>query len=319
MKSWIGVLVGVLSVAAVIAVIAISSGSGQSSSNSRQSGTPRSSATEPAASKAPGSHVFVILLENHGFNQVIGNPNAPYINRLADEGVVATRYYAITHPSLPNYLAIIGGSTFGIQSDCTQCSARGSNLALQLARAGISWRAYMNGLESSCWLGGYRGLYAKKHNPFFYFPTITRDPSRCAQVVPGGRLNADLADGDVARFVWITPNTCQDAHDCAIAHSDRYLIGLVPVLLRELGPHGFLVITFDEGPTDLGCCGGDHGGRVATILVGPDLRHGARVKTVYDHYSLLRTLEDAFSLPHLRKANAARSMRDAFSRFPSLG
>jgi phosphatidylinositol-3-phosphatase len=318
MKGWIGVLVGVVSVAAVIVAIAISSGSGHPASKSAASGSSHLSATKPAESKAPGSHVFVILLENHGFNQVIGNPKAPYINRLASEGVVSTRYYAITHPSLPNYLAIIGGSTFGIHSDCTSCSARGSNLAVQLQRAGIPWRAYMNGLGSSCWLGGYKGLYAKKHNPFFYFPSITSDPSRCAQIVPGGLLDRDLADGNVARFVWITPNTCEDAHDCGISNSDSYLIGLVPKLLGQLGPHGFLVITFDEGPTDLGCCGGDHGGRVATILVGPDVRHGARVKTVYDHYSLLRTLEDVFSLPHLRKANAAKPMRDAFSRFPSV-
>ncbi|MDQ2939391.1 MAG: alkaline phosphatase family protein [Actinomycetota bacterium] len=265
-----------------------------------------------------GSHVFVIVLENHEFGQVIGNGQAPYINRLAQRGTLAMRYFAISHPSLPNYLAIVGGSTFGIHSDCTDCSARGPNLALQLDGAGISWRAYMQAMPSICYPGAEAGRYAKKHNPFVYFPSIRDDPQRCANVVPGSRLGGDLASGNLATFSWITPDLCQDGHDCGIATSDRYLKGLVPRLLATLGPSGFLVLTFDEGVTDRGCCGVARGGRVATILIGPGVRGGLRVGKAYDHYSLMRTLEDVFSLPRIRKAAGARSLRAAFSRFPSL-
>jgi hypothetical protein len=269
-------------------------------------------------SASGNSHVFVIVLENREFEDVIGSDDAPYINRLAQRGALAVRYFAITHPSLPNYLAIVGGSTFGIDSDCTDCSARGSNLALQLERAGISWRAYMEGMPSTCYPGGYAGLYAKKHNPFAYFPSISGNATRCANVVPGDRLDRDLRQGRLAAFSWITPDLCHDGHDCQLATSDGYLKGLVPKLLSQLGPQGFLVLTFDEGVTGKGCCRVAQGGRIATILTGAGVRHRARLRKAYDHYSLLRTLEDAFSLSHLRKAAGARPIRSAFRTFPSL-
>jgi phosphatidylinositol-3-phosphatase len=272
-----------------------------------------------AQTGAAGSHVFMIVLENREFGQVVGNSRAPYINRLARRGALATRYFAITHPSLPNYLAIIGGSTFGIRSDCTDCSARDPNLALQLDHAGISWRAYMEGMPQPCYRGASSGNYVKKHNPFAYFPSIAGDPARCANVVPGGRLDRDLERDSLASFSWITPDICQDAHDCGIGASDRYLATTVPKLLRDLGSDGFLVLTFDEGITDRGCCGGARGGRIATIVAGPGVRHRTRLKRAYDHYSLLRTLEDAFSLGHIRKARGARSMRAAFESFPAVG
>jgi phosphatidylinositol-3-phosphatase len=270
-------------------------------------------------SRATGSHVFVIVLENREYGQVVGNSRAPYINRLARRGALATRYFAITHPSLPNYLAIIGGSTFGIRSDCTDCSARDPNLALQLDHAGISWRAYMEGMPRACYRGAFAGNYVKKHNPFAYFPSIVGDPARCANVVPGGRLDRDLERGSLASFSWITPDLCQDAHDCGIGASDRYLATIVPKLLRDLGSNGFLVLTFDEGITGRGCCGGARGGRIATIVAGPGVRNRTRLRRAYDHYSLLRTLEDAFSLTHIRKARGARSMRAAFESFPAVG
>lgn len=123
------------------------------------------------------------------------NPAAPFLNQLAARGALATNYHAVTHPSLPNYLALLGGSTFGIGDDCTECEATGDNLALQLSRAGTSWRAYMGGLPSPCFPGATSGDYAKRHNPFMYFPSIAEDPGRCARVVPQTRLDADLRRG----------------------------------------------------------------------------------------------------------------------------
>ena len=276
-----------------------------------------SSASAPQGADS-GSHVFVIVLENQAFGRVIGNPGVPFINRLADRGALTARYFAITHPSLPNYLAIVGGSTFGIRSDCVKCSARGSNLALQLDRAGVSWRAYMEDMPKPCFLGGYAASYAKKHDPFAYFPSITGDPQECANLVPGSRLYSDLRQNDLPAFSWFTPNLCNDGHDCGIAYADGYLKKLLPKVLPRLGPHGFLVLTFDEGVSKRGCCRVAHGGRIATVLVGPDVRRGARLNAAFDHYSLLRTLEDAFSLSHIRGAAGAKPIRSAFRRFPSL-
>jgi hypothetical protein len=272
----------------------------------------------PSAVSDPGSHVFVIVLENREFGQVIGNRSAPFFNRLARGGALATRYFAISHPSLPNYLALIGGATFHIGSDCTDCSAQGSNLASQLQRAGVSWRAYMEGMPKPCYRGAASGSYAKKHDPFMYFPSIRNDPASCSKIVPGSELDADLGTGRLAAFSWITPDLCHDGHDCSTGAMDRYLAGLVPRLLSSLGPHGFLVVTFDEGLSERGCCAGAHGGRIATVFAGPDVRRHARLSREYDHYSLLRTLQDAFSLPPLRHSRRAAGIRAAFAKQPSL-
>jgi phosphatidylinositol-3-phosphatase len=258
------------------------------------------------------SRVFVVVLENHEYSQVVGNDQAPYLNELAAQGALLTNFYAVTHPSLPNYLAILGGSTFGITYDCTGCSARDPNLALQLSKAGLSWRAYMEGMPKPCFQGGWAYPYAKKHDPFMYFPSI-RESRRCRWVVPASRLQAELRTGRLPRFGWLTPDLCNDAHDCGLPTADRYLATIVPQILHAVGPHGFLVLTFDEGISSQ-----RGGGRIATILLGPDVRNGAKIGASYTHYSLLRTLEDAFGLAHLRAARQAQPLRAAFLRYPVL-
>jgi len=246
------------------------------------------------------SHLVVIVLENHEYDEVRGNPEAPYLNRLADRGALATRYYAVTHPSLPNYLALLGGSTFGIEENCTACEMPGSNLALQLSRAGISWRAYMEGMPHSCFGGAEAGKYVKRHNPFLYFPSIFAAPGRCANVVPATRLGADLRRRSLPAFAWLTPDLCSDAHDCEIAFADRQMAQLIPRITRQLRPGGRLVLTFDEGTSDAG-----GGGRVMTVLVGPGVPPGTRLGRRFDHYSLLAGIEDRFGLPRLRRARQA--------------
>jgi len=266
----------------------------------------------PAAPAQPHARrVFLIVLENRAYSAVIGNPAAPYLNRLARQGTLATRYYGIAHPSLPNYLALAGGSTFGIHTDCSDCSASGPSLATQLTKAGISWRGYMGGMPTPCYGGIDGGLYARRHNPFAYFPAVASHPALCRNLVPAGRLQRDVASGRLPRFGWVSPNGCQDGHNCPLAHTDQYLSRIVPSLLRALGHNGYLAITFDEGTTDAGCCGDSGGGRVAMILAGARARSGARITAPRNHYSLLRTIEDTFSLPPIRAAAGADSLSGA--------
>src|SRR5437660_197354 len=158
--------------------------------------------------------VAVLVMENREYGQVIGNPAAPFVNRLAGRSALATRSFAASHPSLPNYLALLGGSTFGISSDCTSCYVHAANLVDQLERHGISWRAYMQGLPSVCDPIALSGRYAKKHDPFLYFDSIRNVPSRCANVVSFRRLHIDVSNGTLPSFVWITPDLCNDGHDC---------------------------------------------------------------------------------------------------------
>jgi phosphatidylinositol-3-phosphatase len=252
------------------------------------------------------TRVAVVVMENHEYGQVIGSKQAPWITRQARRGGLATRYFAITHPSLPNYLAMLGGATFGIHDDCTGCHTGATNLVDQLEAGGISWRAYMESMPRPCYKPtssqDEQGRYAKRHNPFFYFDDIRSNPSRCGNVVPLSGLASDISSGTLPRFIWITPNLCNDMHDCSVRTGDRWAKRTLPALVNALGPNGVLFFVFDEGTSDRGCCGGAAGGRVPLIAIGPAANSGTVEATPVDHYALLRTVEEAFGLPPLRNA-----------------
>jgi hypothetical protein len=207
--------------------------------------------------------------------------------------------YAVSHPSLPNYLALTGGSTFGISSDCTDCAVRATSIVDQLERAGIRWKAYIEDYPGHCFTGAGAGEYAKKHNPFIYY---ARDRAWCEDIVPLDRLAADERSGALPRFIWITPNLCHDMHDCSPATGDRFLSAVIPPLLNALGRNGLLFLTWDEGTSDAGCCLLASGGHIATIVAGGLAKRGARMHTPADHYSVLQTTEDLLGLPRLRGA-----------------
>jgi phosphatidylinositol-3-phosphatase len=245
------------------------------------------------------------MMENTEYENVIGSSAAPYINSLARRYGLATRFFGIQHPSLPNYLALLGGSTFGIQDNCDDCSIQGPSLVDQLEKAGISWRAYMEGLPSPCSQTTSDGEYTKHHNPFVYFDDIVSNAGRCAKVVPFTRLGSDLRRGALPRFVWITPDECHDMHDCSVAVADRFLKRQLPPVLRALGRRGVLFLAWDEGTSDRGCCSGSNGGHIAMIAAGGLVRHGARFRRPANQYSILKTIEGLWGLPKLRRARSA--------------
>jgi hypothetical protein len=259
-------------------------------------------------------------MENKEASQVVGSPSAPYTTRLARRYGLAERSYAIRHPSLPNYLALTSGSTHGISSDCTDCSVGTRSIVDQLDAAGLSWRAYMQGLPRTCYTGASAGGYVKRHDPFMYYEDVARHASRCRHVVPFTRLTRDLRHHALPAYSFVVPDVCNDTHDCGVSTGDRFLARTVPRLLHRLGPHGFLVLTYDEGDSDAGCCGQASGGRIATIVAGPGVRRGARMQAPVDHYGVLRTVEDALGLPHLgAAADAAHgSLRSLFKRPPRI-
>jgi hypothetical protein len=270
---------------------------------------PLQTTPSPKARLAVGrpAHIAVIVMENEEYGDVIGSSSTPFINHLARSYGLATNAYAITHPSLPNYLALTGGSTFGIDSDCTDCSVPGAGLAGQLDAHHIGWRAYMEDLPHPCFKGAGAGEYAKKHDPFVYY----RGLPACGRVVPLAQLSGDERAHSLPSFIWITPNLCHDMHDCSTATGDRFLAGLVPQLLRALGRGGLLFLTWDEGSSDDGCCRLASGGHIATIIAGAGARRGALLRSPVDHYSVLQTIEDLFDVPRLGGAACACT--------PSLG
>lgn len=241
-------------------------------------------------------------MENEDYPAVIGSRSAPFINRLARSYSSATAMYSITHPSLPNYLALTGGSTFGIDSDCTDCSVKATGLANQLQQAGISWKAYMEGLPRPCFTGAGAGEYAKKHDPFVYYTSIAHSQAACGHVVPLAQLYSDEHAHALPRFVWITPNLCHDMHDCSVATGDRFLARLVPRLLSALGSGGLLILTWDEDNTNDGCCRLAAGGHVPAILAGGLARRHAVLRTPTDLYSVLQLVDDLLGLRRMRAA-----------------
>jgi phosphatidylinositol-3-phosphatase len=297
----------VRAIAALLAGLVLVIGLGGCGTSARRAGPVQTVAAPRAALRTgPPAHVAVIVMENEEYGNIIGSGQTPFINALARRYALARSMYATTHPSLPNYLALTGGSTFGITSDCTDCGVgAATSLGEQLSTARLSWTAYMEDLPHPCFGGASAGDYAKKHDPFMYYGRIANDRAQCRHVVPLTRLAADERAGALPRFAWITPNLCHDMHDCSPAQGDAFLARLVPPLLGALGRRGLLIVTWDEGSTDDGCCRLAAGGHIATILAGPEARHGARLRTPADQYSILQTVEDVLGLRRLRGAACA--------------
>ena len=250
------------------------------------------------------SRVAVLVLENRSYEEVIGSPSAPYINRLARTGALATRYYAITHPSLPNYIALTGGAELGITNDCAVCEVTGDrNIVGQLDATRHTWKAYFEGIDSNRWPGQSTDKYNPHYNPFVYYESVRGVDQNRDRVVDFDALKHDLSTGHVADFTWIAPGIHHDGHNGTLHQADRYAARLVPKVLQALGPRGVLYLTWDEGKmTDKRGVGGSGGGRIPLIAAGGAARGHTRIAVRANHYALLRTIEAGFGLRALRNA-----------------
>jgi len=266
----------------------------------KTSPTPNPVATSPTQLPSPApspSHVFLIVMENRSYSQAIASR---YVAQLAAQYGIATDYHGVSHPSLPNYLALTSGTTWGIADDGFHPLPVGG-LGTQLTNAGIDWRAYMEGMTNDCFHSPYP--YALKHNPFAYYG------SACPpQVVPFSQFATDMS-GNVPRFAWITPDLCHDGHDCSSAVADAWLSQMVPMILDTTAwqDNGVLVITWDEGE--------DSANSVLTLVIRPNpLVHSSA--RPYDHYSLLATIEDQLGVARLGMAAQATPMTDLLAGQP---
>ncbi len=184
---------------------------------------------------------------------------------------------------------------------------KGDNLATQIEASGRSWKAYMESMPRPCYVGDpwFNRLYRQKHNPFLYYDNVRTNPALCNKIVPFDQFTADLQKDSLPNFVWITPNTCNDMHDCSISTGDAWLQKWVPQILASPAwkDQGILLITFDEGDGRSGCCTYAAGGQITTLVISPLVKPGFVSNVNYDHYSLLRTIEEAWRLPLLGKAS----------------
>jgi phosphatidylinositol-3-phosphatase len=329
-------------------------------------------------------HILVIIAENHGHGQIIGNPRAPNLNRLAKTYGSATSYFGVAHPSKPNYIAMLGGDTFGIHDDDAYYCRPGStdrycheadtappyvdhtvparSLMDQLAERQLTWKGYYEsipepGSKVVYWpdkqhpvKGLPTELYAVKHTGFMQFRSVQDDPARATKIVGFDRLSADLASGQVPNYAHIVPNQCNDMHgrdganvppDCRfgndqgrIRRGDKAIGALVDKIqaspIWSAPGNTAIVITWDEddgphqnAPTE-GCCGNGPdnpanrgGGHIATIVVTNHGPRGVADPTPHNHYSLLRTVEDAFCIGEYlgQAANSAAGVQSMVKLF----
>ena len=250
-------------------------------------------------------HVVLIVLENEGYSQVIGNPALPNLNALAKQNVLLSDFFARMHPSLPNYITLVSGDNQKITSDCTTCFVNAPNLADLIEASGRTWKSYEENLPSPCFVGD-ASPYAQKHDPFIYFDSIRLNPARCQQsIVPLTQLDTDLAANQLPNFSLITPNLCNDGHNCSLDIADKWVSQMVSKLQSSpaFGKNSLIIITFDESGDNntASCCGMGKkaGGQVATLLISPLARPGFNDNTPYSPYDLLKTILVAWNLPDL--------------------
>jgi len=236
-------------------------------------------------------HVFLIVMENTALGRAMASPP---IARLANANTLLTNYYAVARPSLPNYLAMTSGSTWGV-TDNGYHVLPAADIGTQLTAAGISWKAYMEGLtDAGCMRSPYP--YALKHNPFAFYG------GKCPpNVVPLDALDADLA-GVTPRFVFIKPGLCNDGHDCSLDVAGAWLETTVARILQSDAwrSGAVMFIVWEEGD------GGDN--NLVPLIIITKEAAPRRIESRYDHYSLLATIQDLYGLPRLGAAATAQPL-----------
>ena len=233
------------------------------------------------------SHVTIVLMENRDYNLVAGNSAAPYFNKtLVPQGVLLRNSHAITHPSEPNYLALFSGSTHGLNSDqCPFNVGKAANVASELIAAKKTFTGYAESMPHDGFNGCYtaNGLFARKHVPWLDFSNV---PAADDLVYNGWKTT------NVASFVWITPNMCNDMHDCSTQTGDTWLSkNLPPIIAWDKANDGLLIVTWDEADPDNS--GTNH---IATVFVGPMIKPGVADTQNVNHYGVLHTIETIFGL-----------------------
>jgi len=280
--------------------------------------------TTSAAHSIAGSrirHVIIIVMENEPYDRVVGSSSAPYENLLITRYALAANYNAISHPSLPNYIALVAGDTLRVTSDCqpSQCSFPNATITNLLDSHGLSWREYAESMPVNCSQGlSQDGLYVPRHNPFVYFSSITNNTGSgvtsqyCnSHVVPFTQFWNDLQSSNLPNFALITPNICDDAHSCNLSTGDAWLSTAIPRII-DSGSFSStaLFVVYDEGSGS----GTNSPSHVVCILVSPFAKSSYSSNTQYSHYSLLATVEAIFRIGNLgRKDSTAGTMSDLFT------
>ncbi len=249
------------------------------------------------------AHTVVVMLENKNLRSVIGSSQAPYLNSLAKRGASMNHSYGVTHPSQGNYVALFSGGQHGVVDDrCPMNLGHRANLASQLTAAGLTFTGYSESMPKAGYTGCSSGKYRRKHNPWVNFSSTTAKQNQPLSAFPSDYNRLP----DVS---FITPNMCHDMHDCSVRTGDTWLKKTLDRYARWARTHNsLLVITFDENS-------GGSVNPITTLLVGQQVRPGIYAEWM-NHYTLLRTVEDAYGLRPLGEAARATPLRTVWTTSP---
>src|SRR2546423_9768419 len=227
--------------------------------------------------------LVVVLMENKNLNEVYGP--ATFLTTLADAFGFSTGWTSITNPSQPNYIALIGGSTFGVSGDGNHPNLNHPTIVDLLENTGKTWKAFAEDASGTgCGLNPPRG---EDHFPFLSYTTITGNSSRCANLLPGSGAEVISAFNAGTNFIWLTPNDCNNMHSCSVAHGDAWIASWVPALLAAMaGKKAALLLTFDEGYANPPY--------VFTVFIGTAANLAHKSSAGYTHYSFAKLLEDVW-------------------------
>jgi acid phosphatase len=305
-------------------VLSIGCGGGAisaSGSTASATPTPPPSPTPTPATFPAADHVFVVVLENHAFNQVIGSPFMPYLNSLANQHALATNYFANTHPSIGNYFTLTTGN-IETNDDAFTGTVSSDSIPRAFAVAGKTWKAYMESLPSVGYTGGDVYPYFKHHNPFVYMTDVLGSSAETANMVPFTQITSDLNAGTLPSFAFIAPNAEDDAHDCptggsACLDSDKLTAAdnwlkthIDPLIQSSALANSVFIITFDES-LDVDVVNG--GGQVAMVMAGSHVKAGFKSTTLYQHQSTLRLVMDLLRVAdHPGNSATAPTMQEFF-------
>jgi phospholipase C len=235
-------------------------------------------------------HIVIIILENTSEDLAI---KQPFLRQLSHQGGYLANYHGVTHPSQPNYLAMIAGSHFEHFTD-DNVNIDATHIGDLLAEARKTWRVYAENYPGNCFLKAQSGLYARKHVPFLSITSVQRDPEECSNIVEGGEFFHDLRAGNLPDYALYIPNLDHDGHNTGVAYASSWLEKAFGPIFNDQKflEDTLFIITFDEDDYA-------HFNHVYTVFLGAGVQPGTTTYWLYDHYCMLKTIEKIFRLPSL--------------------
>jgi hypothetical protein len=256
------------------------------------------------------SHVVVVLEENHNYSSVIGNSSMPYLNSLANTYGLGMQYYANTHPSIGNYFELTTGQII-TNNDGFTGVVKADNVVRHLIAAGKTWKSYEEDLPSVGYIKPDVANYVRHHCPLSYLQDVVSSSAQRMNLVPFTQFTTDLANGTLPDYSFVTPNLCNDAHDCRLSIADAWLnTNIDPLIKSSSFQNGLLIIVFDESAND-----NTHGGgQVAWVVVSPAFsKLGYKSSTLYQHQNTLRLMLEGLGLTTFPgQAKNANNMSEFF-------